>query len=389
MNGLYNCDITKYLEKLTVQQTQDLNELLSILEKVKYVRVTLDLIKALNRMYEIFNKYIKASNKDKDISKFVPKQCKGGKLEIELDDKTIKELKDSEETEDKESDKSTEGAKKDKAETLKKLVKSLGKSTGEEIPHPPSDIIAYNALVNRNSHTIARLLDMLKRLMKPKTTRAIYQKRGRMMSSIMARSYASSFRGEVTNIYVKNETHYEKQKVAIAFLFDTSGSVSHTLVQNVMCTLMETFGNYVNDSEFSLACFATNLQRIKSFHEAYQNTRARIPKQNCGGDNNETFLDIIQSYTKQFNDISNDTKKICVIITDFQLLISREAVEQKFTEMLNSKVNIIMMGIDSYKHYINEYLPSDRRIRRLGVNSMNELPELFVKIYTEASQSTR
>jgi hypothetical protein len=52
--------------------------------------------------------------------------------------------------------------------------------------------------------------------------------------------------------------------------------------------------------------------------------------------------------------------------------------------MLNANIQPVFIGIDSWRNYINDYMANDKRVKRIGVNRMEELPALFIKIILEA-----
>ena len=326
---------------------------------------------------------MKNSGFDKTIGNQTP-ILNGGSLKTKLNEES-KEVKAEieAEKEEKEAKEAKEKAEKLKEELREKQRKP---SDGSEIAAPIPNHLAYSRLVTKNQRLITELLNRLKQIVKPKTQRTIFQKKGRLMSNILAQAYTNSFNRIVENIYVKTESIYEKQKVAIAFLFDSSGSVNKTKLFDCMTVLNEVFGQYLSDSEFSIANFGTNLQRVKTFSETYENTKARIPAVDCGFDNNEMINTLLESYLKQFNGISKEYKKICCIISDFQLLIGKEGFETIINKLIDAKVQPFFIGIDGWQYAINLYMHNDKRVKRVGVSDISQLPNLFLKIYLEGIQ---
>lgn len=385
--GLYGANIDSEVKALTNEQQTDLTEILNLLESAKWKRVTHDLIVIFERFYKIVSKYVKDQNNDNHIDDRIPKN-NGGKMDISLSDETqeVKEEKEKQEKQTKDMD-SKEKDEKELKEKVKKYLEELKEkkvTTGSEIPAPTSNHAEYNRLVAENQKQITELLNKLKQIVKPTFKRALLQRKGKLINAIVPKMYAESYRHPIENIYASQETIYKKQKVAINFSFDSSGSVNRDTLMRIMTILNESFGQYVQDNEYAINNFATNLQRIKTFFEAYDTTKARIPNMYCGSDNNIMVVRLLESVLRQFNSITNDYKKICCIISDFALLIPESAFNEIINKLIDSKVTVIFIGIDSWKSHINDYMADDKRVKRVGVNNMDELPNLFIKIYLEA-----
>jgi hypothetical protein len=391
--SLYEADLTQEEKELSSEQLTDYKTIIALLEKAKLQRVSNDLMNTFKQFYNIVAKYIKPDNpnRDKNVKDFIPKN-NGGKMELELSEDT-KEVKDEKEKQEKEAE--TNQAKeqeKEEAEKLKqkmkeKLEEMENKKTiseGSEIPAPKANRISYKKLVSKNQHLITELLNHLKQLSKPTTKRTYFKKNGILMNGILSNAYVQSLAHPVDNIYMNNEKEETKQKIAICLSFDSSGSVDREKLLDVMTITTEALGQYLKDNEFALNNFATDIQRIKTFGETYETTKARIPMLDCGYDNNIMIIHLLESNIRQFNKIASDYKKIQVIVSDFALLIPETRFNPVIEKMLNANIQPVFIGIDSWRNYINDYMANDKRVKRIGVNRMEELPALFIKIILEA-----
>ena len=59
--GLYGADIPchwKTLQKEKPEAVEDMKKMLTILDRIKYLRVDLEMVRAVKELYEIFKKYL-------------------------------------------------------------------------------------------------------------------------------------------------------------------------------------------------------------------------------------------------------------------------------------------------------------------------------------------
>jgi hypothetical protein len=363
--GLYDADISIFKAEMNPQQQEDLEKALKLLEEVKYQSLRINVINTEKQIYDLLHKHIKTEDGMKDLMVIEDE----GKMKGDLSDKLKKKL---EAMINEELDKE----KKDKLENDLAKGNSAGEGTGNEIKSPEPDEGKYNDLVNDVKPQIDRLLSQLKKIMKPTMKRDIYQKRGRMMSNLISRSYVNSMQRPVTNVYIQNTTKLEKEPVNIAMLIDFSGSVSRSTALEVTTILTETFGQYVEDYGFAIGVFAENMQWLKRFNETYQQTRARIPNtsvNSCG----TRLHDLLLSALKMFNSIHENRRKIVVIASDYCLSDSEEVVKL-LEQYSKAGIQIILFAFDgSSKHFA----PNIKGIQRIDMKNIMDLPEDFLECY--------
>lgn len=198
------------------------------------------------------------------------------------------------------------------------------------------------------------------------------------MSNLVARSYVNSMRKRVERVYIQNTTQYEKEKVNIAFLTDFSGSVDWNTALNITTILTEVFGRYVEDYGFSVAVFAENMQKIKTFFEMYQNTRARIGNisVNTWG---TRIHDLLEAYLKMFNSIHEDRRKILCIASDFCFSDADEAKEL-IKQCIKHGIEVKFIGFDEPRM---DFAKEVKGISRSKIDSIKQLPEVFLQVYID------
>jgi hypothetical protein len=368
--GLYDADITLFKAEMTTEQQEDLEKALKLLEEVKYQSLRINVVNTEKQIYELLHKHIKTEDGMKDLMVIEDE----GKMKGDLSDKLKKKLEAMiKEEEDKE--------KKDKLENDLAKGNSAGEGTGNEIKSPEPDEGKYNDLVNDVKPQIDRLLSQLKKIMKPTMQRDIYQKRGRMMSNLISRSYVNSMQRPVTNVYLSNTVKLEKEKVTIGALIDFSGSVSRSTALEITTILTETFGNWLDDYSFSLGFFAEDCQYTKRFNESHQQTRARVP--NIGVNSCGTRLhDLLESMIKQMNGVHEDRRKILIIASDFCLSDTSES-EQLLEKCEKAGIELILFGFDrsSVKSVFHKV-----KAKRFEMNDIHDLPESFVECYINSQK---
>jgi len=366
--GLYNADTTLFKAELTPEQNEDLEKALDLLEQVKYQSLRINVINTEKQIYELLHKHIKTEDGLKALMVVEDEGSLKGDISKKLKDKLEKMIKEEEEKE-----------KKDKLEDDLAKGNGAGEGTGLEIASPEPDEGKYNDLVSDVKPQIDRLLVRLKQIVRPQVQRDIYQKRGRMMSNLVSRSYVNSLMRPVTNIHVQNTLKLEKEKVNIGMLIDYSGSVSRRTALEITTILCETFGNYVEDYGFSIGAFAEDNQYVKRFFEPFNNTRCRIPNisvNSCG----TRLHDLLESMLKQMNAIHEERRKILVVASDFQLSDTDDC-ERLLELYAKAGIEIILFGFDnsSVRHVFNKV-----KAKRIDMEDIHDLPELFIQIYIDA-----
>jgi len=255
-------------------------------------------------------------------------------------------------------------------------------NTGVEIPSPEPDFAKYEELVSEVKPEIDRLLSKLKQILKPHTEQDIYQRQGRIMSNILARGYTQSMRRAVSNIYVKNTFKLEKEKISLGMLIDYSGSVDKETALKITTVLTEVFGNFVEDYGFAIGCFAEDCQKVKTFFEEFQNTRARIPNISvnpCG----TRIHDILESFLKMFNSIHQERRKILVIASDF-VVSDQDEAEKVIEQYAKAGIELIFMGFDNCANV--KTFAKKVKARRSMIAQVEDLPERFLECYIDVQK---
>ena len=371
--GLYEANCAPLWKILSKKAKEDTKKALEVLEDSTYKRLRIDLIRNCQKLYDLIEPHM-VKGADFSLQILVPSR-RGGDITGELSDK----LKNALLVQIKiEEDKEAQKVK----DMLKDLLRGAGagQGTGEEIPTPEPDFNKYAELLDKNKSEIKRLLDKLKQFVKPILKREIFQRRGRIMPSMATKAYVNSIRRTVRNVYLNVKSQFEKEQVAIGFLIDYSGSVDRTEAEDITTILNEVFGHFVDDYGFAIACFGANSQKVKTFFETFQNTRARIGNITVSASGTEVSV-LLTSFLKMFNAIRG-RRKILVIASDFEFGDDSRAKDLiKLFPMAD--VELIFMGFCNCRKV--DYWASDElkksQVRRTKIAQVIELPERFLEVY--------
>jgi len=372
--GLYEADCPKVWAKLSKKAKGDTKKALKVLDNVRFQRLRINLIKSCQEIYDLLEPYV-IKTQEEMLKKLIPLRIKGdlkGNLSEELKGK-LKAMVKAEIEKEKE---------KAKQRLLEDLLKGsgAGEGTGIEIPPPQSDFNAYQQLLDKNKPEIQKLLDLLKQRLKPIVQREIFRKRGRFMSQLLSKAYTNSLRQTVKNVYLNVKTRFEKERVAIGFLFDFSGSVSRTEANDITIILNEVFGHFVDDYGFSISCFGANSQRIKTFFETFNNTKARCGNIGVSPSGTEIHV-LLEAYLKMFNAVDSDRRKILVIASDFYFGDDKEALDI-ISLYPRANVELIFLGFSNCRN-VDTWASNLVKARRTSIKTVSELPERFLEVYMD------
>jgi hypothetical protein len=367
--GLYEAKCTQLWKQLTPEGKKDCEQALKVLERVKYKRIKLDLIRSCQEIYDLVAKHLKADYTTKE---YVCSR-RGGNIKGTISDKLKQLLEAEEQKEEKE-----EEEKKQKEDLAK--GSGAGEGTGDEIPAPEPNFEAYESLLDECKPEISQLLNQLKKLMKPRVQREIFQKRGRMMSPIIPRIYTNSFRGTIKNVYLRTTAHMEKEQVCIQFDFDFSGSVDKHEAEKITTVLNETFGHYVDDYGYGITCFGADTQKIKTPFETFENTRARIGGISVNSAGTELAV-AMEANLKMFNSVKGERRKILVIASDFSLSDEKEC-EELMTHFAKAGIEVILIGFCNCDNYETIWQNvKGLKIKRTEIKQIADLPQHFLDVY--------
>ena len=367
--GLYEAKCTQLWKQLTPEGKKDCEQALKVLESVKYKRVKLDLIRACQEIYDLVAKHLKADYTTKE---YVCSR-RGGNLKGTISDK-LKQLLEAEETKEQKE----EEEKKQKEDLAK--GSGAGEGTGEEINAPEPNFEAYSSLLEECKPEINELLNLLKVKMKPRVERAIFQKRGRIMSPVIPSIYANSFSGTVKNVYLRTTAKFEKEKVKIGFMFDFSGSVDKHKAEKILTVLQEVFGNYVSDGDFAITAFGADSQKTKVFNEPFQTTRARAGNISVNSAGTEMAV-LLEAFLKMFGCFKNE-RKVLVIASDFCTSDESECNEL-LAMYAKMGIECYFIGFDSCDH-VDDFANNVKGLKasRTKINDISELPRAFLSCWT-------
>ena len=374
--GLYEAKCTQLWKQLTPEAKKDCELALKALERVKYKRIKLDLIRSCQEIYDLVAKHLKADYTTKE---YVCSR-RGGNIKGQISDKLKQLLEAEEQKEEKE-----EEEKKQKEDLAK--GSGCGQGTGEEINAPEPNFEAYSTLLDECKPEISELLNLLKVKMKPRVERAMFQKRGKMMSPIIPRIYTNSFRGTVRNVYLRTTTRFEKEPIKIGFMFDFSGSVDKHEAEKITTVLNEVFGHYVNDGDFAITAFGADSQRLKVFNESYQNTRARIGNISVNSAGTEMAV-LLEAFLKMFSCFKNE-RKVLVIASDFCTSDENECNEL-LAMYAKMGIEVYMIGFcncDNVKTFAQNV--KGLKAFRSEIKEISELPKAFLSCWTNYQMDKR
>jgi hypothetical protein len=369
--GLYEAKCTGFWNKLTPIAKADCIQALKVLEDVKYKRLRIDVIRACQELYDLIAKHLKA---DYTSRQYIVSR-RGGTLKGDISPELRAKL-------EAEAKKELDEGEKDKH--LKDIQKGsgAGEGTGEEIPAPEPDFAHYYELLDACKPEITELLNRLKKTMKPRVSREIFQKRGRIMSPIVPKIFANSFRGTIKNVFTGIDTKFEKEQVSLQFLFDFSGSVDKEQAEKITCILNEVFGHYVDDAGFSIACFGADSQKVKTFFESFDNTKARVGNIGVNACGTEISV-LLEASLKMFNTIKGERKKMLIIASDFEVCDEERALDL-LEQYARSGIECIFIGfcgcdkVDTFASNVKKL-----KVRRTRIQEISELPSAFLSVYLE------
>lgn len=375
--GLYEAKCTELWNKMKPEAVEDCKKAMKILEDVEYKRLRIDIVKACQDIYVLVAKHLKADYSSKE---YICSR-RGGNVKGKISQQLAQAL-ESEERKEEEQEKS-----KEKLDSDLQKGAGAGEGTGNEISAPDPNFEAYSALLDQCKPQITELLNLLKKRMKPRTTRQIFERRGRLMSPIVPQIYTNSFRGTVKNVFTKMDTRFEREQLKIGFMFDFSGSVDRHEAEKILTILQEVFGHYVTDGDFAITCFGADSQRLKVFNEGFANTRARAG--NIGVDAGGTEMSVLlEAFAKMFSCFKEE-KKVLVIASDFCT-----SDEDKCVELLGQYakmgVEVYMIGFDSCEH-VDHFAEEVRGLKvvRTKINEISELPLRFLECWTSYQMDKR
>lgn len=377
IKGLWGVPVEKEFQ-LNEKQLEFVNKTAEILEEARFDKMVMSIVNRHQQLYNYWKTYVEQAGKSSRQGEHVPKNL-GGDMELEAGQGTAKAIAKMEKNLKKQEQQAKEEAERER-KRLEKDGKTMaaGSGTGLSIPTPVPNERAYERIVQRNREHIERLLNLLKRLAKPKLETEKWRKQGRFMTEVLGKAYASSLARKVDNVFSRKTYQLEKAEACMGLLVDLSGSVNEEDAKNTLAVISEVAGRWLRDEDFAIMVFGSDYQKIKAFVEPYHTTRIRIGGITClGGTELRNPLDEMYKMLKSQH---NGRTKILAIVSDFY--VSRAEECKKLIKVIeNDEISVIGLGIDSTNEQtIKQFC---KRARYIG--SIVELPEAFFDLYKEAA----
>lgn len=199
----------------------------------------------------------------------------------------------------------------------------------------------FNMRRSRLLQEINKMRNMLKIQSKPVHEIHQYQRSGRLMTPIVSKVMGSAMRREVSNIYSRTKTRFEKQDATLFLLIDVSGSTNVEMMKDAMVLLAEAAGDWIPDENFGIYTFGDNFKKVKDIDEQYENTRYRIGGVDAEGGTNVYLA--LEHLEKTIKGIKKPGTKTLLIVTDFGFYEDANAIKQKLQEIADH--NTIIVGI--------------------------------------------
>jgi hypothetical protein len=339
----------------------------NILSEVSYDITTEKTLKTCEQIYAELSKYAEPTEKLRGIPTFL-----GGLLVLKADDQSLRLARAME---------AEEGGDKEGGKILGSTV-SAGSGSGLEIPSPKINLADYNRRLERYTSEVNKILNMLKKNLNPVQERERWRSKGRFMSEILGQAYVHGQRHDVSDVYQRNETVFEKKNVAICLLLDLSGSMDIDAAKDILTILTEVGLRYLKDEQLAILTFGSSFQKIKVFVESAYYTRGRIGGTECLG--GTTMAPPLRALRRMFNSLrgNGNFEKVLVIGSDFSLYDEKETREE-IKNLTDDDVRVVGVGL------CHSGIWQVKKFTKYAtyVNKAAELPEKFVKIYMDATNS--
>jgi hypothetical protein len=374
MEGLWHLDMEKEF-LMTDEQKEFVRNTAKIFDDARFDKMVMSIVGRHQQLYDLWEEQV--DRKGEQPERNCPKSV-GGELVLvsgQATKKAIakieKALKEAEEKAEAEAKKEGKGKQSDK-------TMAAGTGSGLNIPTPEPNEREYQQLVQRNREHIERLLDLLKKLVKPKLMTDKWRKQGRFMTEILGKAFASSQRRNVQDVYSTRTMQLEKAEACIGLLVDLSGSVSEEDAKDSLTVIAEVCGRWLRDEDFAIMVFGSDYQKIKAFVEPYHTTRVRIGGVQCMG-GTELYAPLNEMY-QMMKAQRNSRAKILMIVSDFY--VSRADKCQELIKTVEAdNISVIGLGIDS----ANEARIKEFCKRAKYIGNIRELPEAVFSLYREAA----
>jgi hypothetical protein len=133
---------------------------------------------------------------------------------------------------------------------------------------------------------------------------------------------------------------------------------------------------------FSIACFGADSQKIKTFFESFDNTKARCG--NIGVNPCGTEISVcLEASLRMFNSIKGERRKIIVIASDFEFCDDKKA-EDLIEQYARSGIEAIFIGfcncdkVETFAEKVKKL-----KVKRTKIEAVSELPQKFLDVYLE------
>lgn len=183
--------------------------------------------------------------------------------------------------------------------------------------------------------------------------------------------------GFITKKYALSPIKKIESSIRKTKVFNFSIEEDQSYIANDVTT--HNCGKWLLDEDFGIWVFGSNFQRIKTHVEAYYNTKERIGGTTYMG--GTVLLKPLQEIHKVINGITNNRKKIVVIVSDFDVSNSEEC-KNEIARLEADNITVIGIGINySDLNTVKAFT----RENSTFINGLSELPQKFFDIYSALS----
>ena len=376
MAGMWHVDVEKEFA-LNDEQKEFVRKTTKIFDDARFDKMTMSVVNRHQQLYDLWEKRMEETDEQPENN--CPKSV-GGELVLSSGQETKKALAKMEKAlkkaeEEAEAELEKENKRKDGKD---EKTMAIGTGSGLNIPSPEPDEPEYQRLVQNNREHIERLLNLLKKLTKPRLITDKWRKQGRFMTEILGKAFASSQRRNVSDVYSSRTMQLEKTEACIGLLVDLSGSVNEEDAKNSLTVIAEVCGRWLRDEDFAIMVFGSEYQKVKAYVEPYHTTRHRIG--GVTGMGGTEMLAPLDELYKMMKAQRNGRSKVLMIVSDFYTSKCEE-VQKLIKAIEKDEISVIGLGIDSTtEDYIKTYCP-----RAKYIGSIRELPEAVFDLYREVA----
>jgi uncharacterized protein YegL len=152
--------------------------------------------------------------------------------------------------------------------------------------------------------------------------------------------------------------------------------------QDCLTIIAEACGNWIPSEDFALMVFGDDYAKIKSFIEPYHAARYRIGGVRCMGATTmapalDSLIKLLATYRR------TDYSLILIVVSDFQPTDQTSKSIQLLAEAERMGIKVVGVGLCySDLDRVRQFVKVERA---LYVSDIDQIPELFFKVYRAAA----